>query len=321
MTTFYENDGSSSSDGGLASGPLASLFQSKYDYSILQYPADLTSSGKGHSVEFDISNVHSVSLNEVGASLAKVYAGVQATTIAAAAATAAAAAEFKNNTEGSLSKLSSGLMSAISPKDTASNFISSQQEWQAKVALYMPDSMEFQQSAQYGSVSIADAAKSLPLGVGKGARAITGMVDNSLVKLAISKAGYAFNPQAQMLFEGIDFRTYTLSFTFTPRSQEEAQNVNTIIKTFRKYASPTIVTASAGFFFKPPSIFKVTFKSNGVENLNINRVTDSVLESVAVNYAPNGWSAHKDGAPVQSTMVLNFKEIILVDRNKIEDNY
>jgi hypothetical protein len=112
-----------------------------------------------------------------------------------------------------------------------------------------------------------------------------------------------------------------MSFTFTPRSAQEAAKVHEIIQTFRKHAAPTIINQAAGFFFKPPSIFNVRFWSNGVENKNINKILDSVIESVEVNYAPNGWSAHKDGAPVQVTMSLNFKEIILADRNKIADGY
>ena len=146
-------------------------------------------------------------------------------------------------------------------------------------------------------------------------------MDNRAAQLAMNKLGYAFNPQAQMLFDGIDFRTYNMSFVFTPRSVQEAEIVKEIIKTFRMYAAPTVVSEAAGFFFKPPGIFNVRFESNGAPNHNINQLTDSVLESVDVNYAPNGWSAHRDGKPVQTTINLSFKEIVLVDRTKISNGY
>ena len=38
---------------------------------------------------------------------------------------------------------------------------------------------------------------------------------------------------------------------------------------------------------------------------------------VGVNYAPNGWAAFDNGAPVQTTLSLHFKEIQALDRGKI----
>jgi hypothetical protein len=146
-------------------------------------------------------------------------------------------------------------------------------------------------------------------------------MDNQAVKLALNKLGYAFNPQEQVLFQGINFRTFEMSFTFSPRSSHEASKVQQIVKLFRSYAAPTIVTGLAGFFYTPPGVFNLSFKKDGAINPNINKLTDCVLESVTVNYAPNGWSSHKDGQPTQMTMDLSFKETVLVDRAKIEQGY
>jgi hypothetical protein len=112
-----------------------------------------------------------------------------------------------------------------------------------------------------------------------------------------------------------------MSFTFSPRSAHESSKVQQIVKLFRSYAAPTIVTGVAGFFYTPPGVFNLSFKKDGAENPNINKLTDCVLESVTVNYAPNGWSSHKDGQPTQMTMDLSFKETVLVDRAKIEQGY
>ena len=108
--------------------------------------------------------------------------------------------------------------------------------------------------------------------------------------------------------------------SFTPSSPQEAQNIKNIIQTFRKYAAPTIVNGAAGFFFNPPGMFDVSFLYNGQTNTNLNRIKRSVIENIDVNYAPNGWAAHEDGAPVQTTVTINFKEMFLVDRKQIENN-
>jgi hypothetical protein len=112
-----------------------------------------------------------------------------------------------------------------------------------------------------------------------------------------------------------------LAFTFTPYSQQEAEDVKQIIKLFKEAALPRITDAAFGMFFIPPSTLNIDFLYNGKRNPGISRVTESVIESIDVNYAPNGWSAHADGAPVQTTLTMNFKEIELVDKKKIAQGY
>ena len=322
-------------------GPLADLFKSKYNYKALQYPADLDSPGKGHQVIFEIFNVKSTSIEEATSYVAKPLVatyekgvqlknafdaagggikGAEASAEILANDAAAKAAEGLQYGQKIYGNNGAGIWDAAT--EYVANFQVPKKEFQTSVTLYMPDSLNFGYDVGYdgSSTSLASAAASAPI-IGGIASAVTGVLDNQAAKLALRQFGYAFNPQAQMLFDNINFRTYSMSFTFTPRSQQEAAKVQEIIQTFRKHAAPTIMTGAAGFFFTPPSIFNVRFWSNGKENKNINKITDSVIENVDVNYAPNGWSAHHDGAPVQVTMTLNFKEISLIDRTKIQNGY
>ena len=64
--------------------------------------------------------------------------------------------------------------------------------------------------------------------------------------------------------------------------------------------------------FIPPAYFQPVFYSNGKENKNIGKVKKSVIESMDVNHAPNGWATHTDGTPVQTVLTLQMKEIELV---------
>lgn len=312
----------------LASGPLGALFNSKYRYDRLQYPADLGSAGKNHMIIFDVYNAHSTTIDEVNTWVTKTASAVAESFKGASvqgavdgitnAANAAVELANSKNAMGTIGdKISSTMVAA---NQTVSSFLETKKDFVKSVYLYMPDTLDFSYSANWERTSLAEAAASAPI-VGGLASKVTQILDNKAAQLALNKLGYAFNPQAQMLFEGIDFREFSMSFVFTPRSIQEAELVKEIIKTFRMYAAPTVVSEAAGFFFKPPGIFGIRFESNGRPNNNINQITDSVLQSVEVNYAPNGWSAHKDGKPVQTTMTLNFKEIILVDRTKISQGY
>ena len=309
-----------------ASGPLGSLFQSKYNYNTLQYPADLNSMAKGHAIVFEIfqpqsKNVQEVinySVNkatEVGTSLyntGKEFVG-----------------DMNTKPEETLTKIGkdvkdgvTNLFSGNSFNTTAAEFMSMNKDLKATVSLYMPDTVSFQYAATFGEVSLVDAvaASKLP-GIAATAGFVQSVMDNSAAKLALNKMGYAFNPQEQVLFQGINFRQFEMSFTFSPKSAKEAEQVQKIIKLFRSYAAPTIVTGSAGFFYTPPGVFNLSFRKDGRINPNINKITDCVLETVTVNYAPSGWSAFNDGQPVQTTMDLGFKETVLVDRTKIEQGY
>lgn len=310
-----------------ASGPLGSLFQSIYNYNSLQYPADLNSVGKGHAVIFEISQPRSKSIQEVVD-----YSIKTATELGSAAA--AKGEELLNgmNTkpEQTLTDLGNSVKTGVTSLlngtafggTTVSELMSVQKDLKAVVSLYMPDSLSFQYVADYNEeTSIINAASSLPGILGKVPGFVQSVMDNSAAKLALNKMGYAFNPQSQVLFQGIDFRTFEMSFTFSPKSSREAQQVQKIIKLFRSYAAPTIVTGAAGFFYTPPGVFNLSFRKDGAVNPNINKLTDCVLQTVTVNYAPNGWSSYKDGQPTQTTMDLSFKETVLVDRAKIEQGY
>jgi hypothetical protein len=192
----------------------------------------------------------------------------------------------------------------------------------ATISLYMPDGIEFGQHASYNQIGLLDAAASIPF-VGKIPSVVLSTLKNDAMRLTLNAMGYVFNPQEQVLFEGMDFRTFNMSFTFTPFSSDEAQQVRNIIKTFRKNAAPTIRTGGAqGFFYTPPSVFDISFLKGGSVNENINKLKECVLTDVTVNYAPNGtWSTYDDGMPVQTTLSLSFKEIELVDSVAIEQGF
>jgi hypothetical protein len=189
------------------------------------------------------------------------------------------------------------------------------------ITLYMPDNAESNYHSKYGEIGLGAAIGSIPV-LGAIPNALQNLLQTNVAKVAMQRMGYVFNDQEQVMFEGIDFRTFSMSFTLTPFSRAEAAEITNIIKTFRKNAAPKITTGGAGFFMIPPSIFQIQFLYNNAENPNINKVKKCVLMDVNVNYAPNGtWSTHDDGSPVQTSLTLSFKEIELVDRTDVEAGY
>jgi hypothetical protein len=118
-------------------------------------------------------------------------------------------------------------------------------------------------------------------------------------------------------------RTFSLSFTFTPKSKKESDEVDAIINMFKFHYAPRLETGKStsneSMFLVQPSIFNVLFKINSKENKYLPRYGDCVLSSIDVNYAPNGWASYKDGAPVQTQLNLQFQEIEVMDRGRLEE--
>jgi|LauGreDrversion2_2_1035103.scaffolds.fasta_scaffold02955_2 hypothetical protein len=329
------------------SGPLASLYTNG-GRPFYKYPRDLGSSTKSHAVVFTIKKINETSLDEVKSTvISAVKTGYGAVKdvydaglngiissgesgIETVSDTVTEAREFLSGgsdavIERTTDAIFSGINSSGKVVEQISNLVSSRKtEIIASIALYMPETMVFTNSSQYNdSITLASAAGALPI-IGPVVSRLTGAVGdggNDALRLALNKAGYVFNPQKQLLFQGIEFRQFNMSFTFTPYSAKEAQEVKEIIKLFRTWSLPQKSAAGGGMFFNPPALFGVEFLFNSSQNLNIPKLKDCVIESVEVNYAPNGWAAHGDGAPVQTTVTIQLQEIALVDRTDIQNGY
>jgi hypothetical protein len=294
--------------GTSTTGPLGLLFNNPFSQTNLHYPRDLQSTARGHYVTFLIKDINPVGYNEsAGYDLSGVASAVgQGISTIAQLITG-------------VGLLNSNL--TLSPETTTNR---------GSISLYIPETINFTYSASYGEASLTKIAgegigsiikNAIPKSdsaFGKAFSSIVETASGDALKVALKSVGLAINPKLQLLFEGIGFRSYQMSFTFTPYSQQEAEAVTKIVNTFKQYAAPRIIKgATNGMFFIPPSIFEPKFYFNGSENKKINAIKPSVIESIDVNYAPNGWSTFGDGAPVQTTLTIQFKETELLDRDTL----
>jgi hypothetical protein len=310
-----------SSIGGVAipglttNGPLGLLFNNPFDQTNLQYPRDLQSTARGHYVTFLIKDINPVGYDE----------------------------NTGYDIEGIKNSVTEGLLNITQIVTGVGLFNPSLQLTpetttpRGSISLYIPETMSFTYGASYNDVSLTKVAGegigaiakgisgSIPgaeSSFGKAISSIGGGVANAVtgdaINLALKSVGLAVNPKLQLLFENIGFRTYSMTFTFTPYSQQESEQVTKIINTFKKFAAPRIVKgATNGMFFIPPAIFEPKFYFNGSENKKVNAVKPSVIENIEVNYAPNGWSTFGDGSPVQTTLTIQLKETEILDRDTL----
>jgi hypothetical protein len=138
-----------------------------------------------------------------------------------------------------------------------------------------------------------------------------------------SISGAILNPNTELLFGGVDMRNFQLNFKLVPRSQSEADDINAIIKTFKKAmlpsknASGTDILGDIAFkdnkagFIGVPKVCNVTFMHGSGEHQHLPKYKMCAITSVDVNYTPDGqYATYVDskGQPVAIGLALNFQE-------------
>jgi hypothetical protein len=354
---------------GVLKGPLDRLFGNKNVPFNYKYPASLGNEpSRMHMVQFTIFNIIPKQFDVIATAR-----GISQTTREELSGQAQAVVAKSTD-------IAQNLQSYLKPD---------KKQVATTISLYMPDTLSMNYHAEYSELSIQDATNSMNRvagaigslaedvqkgGVGGdnlknsvaknvnayGAEAALRAVDaatgrTDLTTLGLRAMGLAINPQLQLVYKGIGFRTFSMEFLFTPSTKEESDQVSAIVNSFIYAAAPTVQTETNGMYFIPPSIFNMSFMvaetgqfssltnmlqkagnsiipgvplgtslarrfgaaSTGVENDRLYKVGDCVLEDISVDYAPNGWAAYSGGAPVQTRLTLSFKEMDILDRTRM----
>ena len=250
-------------------GPTAKLYDSPYSKAMYQYPDDLGTKQKGHMVLFTAYKTDPAGYQQINTySYDPNTIGNPVTGILNAGANAFSAA-----TEVGMSVLQAVGQAAVNSWNDAGNiaqktdlaFQPKRSKSSDVIALYMPDTVNFQYDVSYENVSLKEAGSELGNILGKAVNfdslgsAIGSTTDSAATKLGLSAGGFAVNPQQQLLFQGIDFRTFQLAFTLTPKSLHEADQIKRIIQCFRSHAAPTLQQGAAGMLFVVPDSWVVQF--------------------------------------------------------------
>lgn len=227
------------------------------------------------------------------------------------------------------------------------------------IALYMPDTLAFNDTQGYNDITLGGSFLSgLMSGIAGGietykssggnmeavgknispfvadliaSNSLTkGLIGENLSTFLFSATGLAKNPMMEVLYTSPQLRTFRFDFMFYPRSEAEAKEVYDIIERIRFHQAPEFLKNSGGYYLVPPSEFDIKFMYNGQENPNIPKILGScVLQSVDLDYAPNGFAAYETvgensptkggtGTPVATRLSLTFKETTIVTKHDFE---
>ena len=229
------------------------------------------------------------------------------------------------------------------------------------IALYMPDTLAFTQSQNYAGLELGGG---LAATLGAGFSGLQNIINGDMS--GVDKANYALknatpfvlnalanatgpagravfagftgttvNPMMEVIYSAPEFRSFRFDFMFYPRSSIEAKEVQNIIQRIRFHQAPEVLGNNSagglgGYFLVPPSEFDIKFYYNGTENENIPSISTCVLQTVDVDYAPNGFAAYEvledknvpkwgsTGMPVGIRMGLVFKETQIITKYDLQ---
>ena len=244
------------------------------------------------------------------------------------------------------------------------------------IALYMPPSVKVEYKTNYTDQEIGAIAQGAgdvysALSSGKGLMSALGAGGGAMVSglaaAAVKKAGnmvsgaramaqiasgLAISNKMELQFEGVERRDFSYSFTFIPKSEQEAQIVEEIVYAFKKNMLPSYVDSVNldlnpfmkgktnvklnGKIMRVPNIFDIEYQHKGKRNPFLNRVSSCYLQGMDVEYGGNRFKAYEptstndrkgyegggNGPPPQRTTInLQFREIEKMSQERIEAGF
>ena len=141
--------------------------------------------------------------------------------------------------------------------------------------------------------------------------AASGMAVNALgsnldVNSVLSRStGQVLNSNLELLFRGVQLRSFPFDVTFAPRDPKEAQVVKNIIRNLKQAMSARKSSGNASdassqgkYFLAAPSLFLLRYLKNGEDHPFLNAFKPCALTQLNVNYTGSGtYSTYGDSTP------------------------
>ena len=138
--------------------------------------------------------------------------------------------------------------------------------------------------------------------------------------------GKIINPNMELLFNNVTLRTFNFSFKMTPRDENEATQVKSIIRSLKKNMSAKLGTSAnqeglGRLYLHTPNIFELAYKKGNKLHPFLNRFKQCALSDMSVNYTgENVYATYNDGTPISLVLNLTFKELVPIYEEDYNDN-
>lgn len=208
------------------------------------------------------------------------------------------------------------------------------------ISLYMPSNISYQYNANWesvqlgvmgrvantlGSSDITSAQITNALGESSKssfAKSIQSLTSLNTKDLKDFASGVVVNPYMEIMFRGLENRTFQFEFHFTPKSESEAIEVQKIINTFKLHQAPELKINDSNSYWIYPSEFDISFLNANGENNWISKIGTCAMTGCNVTYGSEAsFAVHGDGSPVETRLSLEFMELELLTKERISQGY
>lgn len=221
--------------------------------------------------------------------------------------------------------------------------------------LYLPMGLVYNDGVQYENFELGATgaameqgigfAQSMLQGVGSLVANLSGGGGTDLARLAgiqlSSKAGgfadevravqklsggLTLNPNERVLFKQPNMRTFTFQFKFVAKSQEEAREIEDIIRFFRTELYPEEISgnigdATIGLGYRFPNKFRIDLLYDGEDIPGISKIKPCYLQDLNTTYNASQMAMHSDGRVMEVDMAMVFRETSALTRQDVEAGY
>ena len=122
-------------------------------------------------------------------------------------------------------------------------------------------------------------------------------------------SGQVLNPNMEVIFKGVNIRTFNFTFAFAPRNESESNQIKQIVRLFKQHSAAKSSSGN-GLFIAAPDLFILEYMKGGGSHPYLNVFKPMAMTSVGVDYAANGtYSTYPDGTPTLMRMQVSFREL------------
>ena len=306
-----------------------------YTYGSVYYPQETAQLGEGHYIIFDIiENSDTRYGNDLDRGMNKAYPSSMGTV-----------GESKLNNSKRVSRLQAQgfqtsdkiIRKQTSGLDTKTNAYKSYIS--DSIILYTPSSgTKFDYKVGYenidtglaglasGLLDIKSLSEALALGKGIGGTFLEG-ISKAAIEIALPGFGAAIdkglgrsiNPNAEMVFKNVPFRSFNFPFEFSPKNEKEKEDIQKILSMFKFHMMPE--KAGEGYLVAPAQ-FQITYMYRDGANMYIPKISRCALTDMSIDYSPEGVFTtfkgdDKGAAPVLTKMDLSFTEMEIMTKETI----
>ena len=131
-------------------------------------------------------------------------------------------------------------------------------------------------------------------------------------------SGERLNPHLTVLFNQVNLKPYTVTWSLSPENETEASIITSIIRTLNYHAHPSFGGGSRHLLKWPSICIPAIENSSAYDASSPYIFKPAAIANVTVDYTPTGGGYHVGGFPVVTNITVAMQEVQIVTREDYE---